>query len=212
MNKFLAIFLAAEMFVNSLSGMAGHLSEFKDSIDIPEPEITWELDQQPNLEVIEEIIEEPEIIEEVVVEDSEPEPEIIEEEPVEVDSWAYGRLHIPDAGISVALYAGHDQAITDAWDSANIFVHGNYYGQTIADHSNQEFANMYSVSVGTTGYIQLADGPTINIQCVDIFDGNNIGKLIVDESGVSAHGRSDYMMYTCRDNWQSVRIWLWSII
>ena len=208
MSKFLAIFLAAEMFVNSLSGMAGHLSEFKD----------WELDPQPEVEVIEEIIEEPEIIEEepeeAVVEDSEPEPEIIEEEPgpVEVYSGAYGRLHIPDAGISVALYAGHDQAITDAWDSANIFVHGNYYGQTIADHSNQEFANLYSVSIGTTGYIQLSDGSIINIQCVDVFDGNNIGKLIVDEDGVSAHGRTDYMMYTCRDSWQNVRIWLWSII
>lgn len=207
MSKFLAIFLAAEMFVNSLSAMAGHISEFKD----------WELDPQPELEVIfdepeEDVVEEEP--EELVIEDSEPESEIIEPEPepVEVDSWAYGRLHIPNVGISVALYDTHDQAVTDAWDSANIFTHGSYCGQTIADHSNQEFANLYSVSIGTTGYIQLADGSIINIQCVDIFDGNNIGKLIVDESGVSAHGRSDYMMYTCRDNWQNVRIWLWSII
>lgn len=207
MSNFLAIFLAAEMLVCSSSNMAAHLNEFKN----------WELDPQPNLEVIfdepeEEVVEEEP--EEVVMEEPESEPEIIEEEPepVEVDSGAYGRLHIPDVGISVALYAGHDQAITDAWDSANIFVHGNYYGQTIADHSNQEFANLYSVSIGTTGYIQLSDWSIINIQCVDIFDGNNIGKLIVDEDGVSAHGRTDYMMYTCRDCWQNVRIWLWSII
>lgn len=202
MSKFLVIFLAAEMFATSLSGMTAHLSEFKD----------WELDPQPEVEVIFDEPE-PEVVEEeseeAIIEELEPELEIIEE-PVKVDSGAYGRLYIPDVGISVALYDTHDQAVTDAWDSANIFTHGNYYGQTIADHNNQEFANLYSVSIGTTGYIQLADGSVINIQCVDIFDGNNIGKLIVDESGVSAHGRTDYMMYTCRDNWQNVRIWLWN--
>lgn len=127
----------------------------------------------------------------------------------DVAEYFHGRLYIPDAKIDVALYHTHKQAVTDRKDSANIFVWKDYSGETIADHNNQEFSKLFSVEVGMTGYIQLASGDIVNIECVEVFDGHNVGKDITDNDGVSAMGRADYMMYTCRNGWQNVRICLW---
>ena len=127
----------------------------------------------------------------------------------DVAEYFHGRLYIPDAKIDVALYHTHKQYVTDRKDSANIFIWKDYSGETIADHNNQEFAKLFSVEVGMTGYIQLASGDIVNIECVEVFDGHNVGKDITDDNGVSAMGRTDYMMYTCKDNWRNVRICLW---
>ena len=123
----------------------------------------------------------------------------------------FGRLYVPDAGIDVALYQSYDQSVTDRADSAKLFSWGNYSGEIIADHSNQEFAKLFNVKVGTQGYIRSANGVVINIKCVAVFNGHNTGSDLVDESGVSAMGRADYAMYTCRNGWQNVRICLWDI-
>lgn len=131
------------------------------------------------------------------------------------DDWYdiyYGRLHVPSANISVALYRGDSQSITDRIDSANIFTWSYSNGFTIADHNTQEFAKLFNVEVGTKGYIERKSGNVINIKCVDVFNGNNTGKYIVDTNGVDAADRTDYMMYTCVDNWKNVRIFLWEII
>ena len=127
------------------------------------------------------------------------------------DSY-YGRLYIPDLNINVALYYGHQQYITDRADSANIFSFGTDYGYTIADHNNQEFSKLFGVQVGMKGYIENKYTGRIDIECVDVFDGYNEGRYIVDESGVSAMNREDYMMYTCRNSFNGVFICLWDIV
>lgn len=121
----------------------------------------------------------------------------------------YGRLYVPDAKIDVALYSGNSQAICDRQDSANIYSLGIVEGKTIADHNNQEFRKLFSVEVGTQGYIQLENGDIINIVCTDVFNGHNTGFDITDEDGNSVMGASDYLMYTCRNGWRNIRICLW---
>ena len=121
----------------------------------------------------------------------------------------YGRLYVPDAKIDVALYVGWAQGICDRQDSANIFSFGTDEGKTIADHSTQEFRKLFSVEVGTQGYIELKNGDIINIVCTDIFNGHNNGHIITDEDGNNVMDVADYMMYTCRNGWRNVRICLW---
>lgn len=121
----------------------------------------------------------------------------------------YGRLYVPDAMIDVALYKGYAQAICDRQDSANIFSFGLDEGKTIADHNNQEFSKLFSVKIGTQGYIELENGDIINIVCTNVFNGHNNGVYITDEEGNNVMDVADYMMYTCRNGWQNVRICLW---
>lgn len=125
----------------------------------------------------------------------------------------HGRLYIPDVDIDVALYYSISQEITDAYDSANIFKWKDYSGETIADHAGQSFHNLHKVNVGTKGYIKLTNGDIIRIKCIDTFDGYNAkNEGVKDMNGNSAHGKSDYMMYTCKDTEGiSVFICLWNI-
>jgi sortase (surface protein transpeptidase) len=126
-----------------------------------------------------------------------------------VSSRYYGRLYVPSANISVALYEGREQRITDRADSANIFEWEHCYGFAIADHKTQEFSKLSKVKVGDSGYIELKNGGIINIECVDVFNGHNTGKYIVDTNGVDAADMAEYLMYTCRDNWRNVLVCLW---
>ena len=119
----------------------------------------------------------------------------------------YGRLVIPDAGISVGLYHGADPAITDREDSANLFSMRVFDGLYIADHNNQEFSKLYRVTVGMRGYIRTADDTVFNIVCTDIFNGHNNGKII-DEDG-NTNFDAHFLMYTCRDHWTNILICLW---
>lgn len=122
----------------------------------------------------------------------------------------YGRLYIPDAKIDVALYTGNSQIICDRQDSANIFAFALRDGNIIADHCNQEFRKLFSVEVGTQGYVKLKNGDIVNIECTGVLNGHNTGKDITDDNGNSIVGMSDFLMYTCRNSWQDVRICLWS--
>jgi sortase (surface protein transpeptidase) len=120
----------------------------------------------------------------------------------------YGRLYIPDANIDVGLYYGASQAICDKEDSANIFSMSVFDGLYIADHNNQEFAKLFSVKSGMTGYIVLANDVKFNIVCTDVLNGHNTGELIVNENG-DANLDADFLMYTCKDNWKNILICLW---
>ena len=124
----------------------------------------------------------------------------------------YGRLYVPDVEIDVALYCGSSQEITDRDDSANLFTWMSYTARIIADHSNQEFAKLFGVEAGTTGYIRLADGDIINIKCIEVLNGHNTVDAIVNESGACVMNSADYVMYTCRNSWQNIRICLWNKI
>lgn len=124
----------------------------------------------------------------------------------------YGRLYIPEAELDVALYCGNAQYITDRQDSANIYNLDRYNETIIADHCNQDFAKLFSVDVGMTGFIRLKDGDIINIKCVDVFDGHNTRYELTDETGECVQSDADYLMYTCRNGWYNIRIWLWDVI
>lgn len=124
----------------------------------------------------------------------------------------YGRLYIPSLNLNVALYYGHYQYITDREDSANIFFFGNDDGYTIADHNYQEFSKLFNIKIGTRGYIKNKYLGEIHIECVDVFNGYNNGSFIVDENGINAMNRTDYMMYTCHYNSEQVLICLWNVI
>lgn len=122
-----------------------------------------------------------------------------------------GRLYIPSANISVALYLSPKQYITDRIDSANLYAY--YIGHNIiADHSNQAFSNLHKVKVGTTGYIKFKDGSVDNIKCVDVFSGHNVVKDIVDKNGNSVINKEDYLMYTCENGWRNILICLWEVV
>ena len=122
----------------------------------------------------------------------------------------YGRFYVPSVNISVGLYRGTAQYITDNFDSANIFYHDG--SEVIADHNNQEFSKLYGVTVGTTAYIETVSGEIINMQCTEAFNGHSSGHSLYDGEGYYVFGVSDYLTYTCLDSWQNVYICLWEKI
>ena len=124
-----------------------------------------------------------------------------------------GRLIISSVGIDVALIAANDtagaQAVVDAADSC-AYISSYIPGAIIlADHSNQDFSGLRSVSVGTKGQIVTSNG-TINIVASTVFNGHNFGYL-TDANGAALGAIAPYIAYTCIDNWQNVRIVGWSI-
>lgn len=124
-----------------------------------------------------------------------------------------GRLYVPEANISVALYDGWAQEITDRSDSANYFSFIPYsVHKIIADHNNQEFSKLFNVKVGTTGYIEFKNGSIENIECIEVLSGYNISSDIVDKNGNSVSKKEDYLMYTCQNGWENIFICLWTVI
>lgn len=124
----------------------------------------------------------------------------------------HGRLSIPDVDIDVALYDGVEQSVCDRWDSACIFPIAPYPGEIIADHCNQEFSTLTSVAVGTIGQITLADDTLLTIRCTEVFDGHNTGYSITDAGWNNVLGKYEYLMYTCINGWENVRVCQWEII
>ena len=126
--------------------------------------------------------------------------------------YFYGRLYVSDVGIDVALYYDASQTVVDRLDSATIFKLAPNDGLNIGDHNGQEFRKLFRVKVGMDGYIRLESGDVVNIRCTDVFNGHNIRSAITDENGIIVSGRSDILMYTCRDSSENVLICLWEII
>jgi hypothetical protein len=90
-------------------------------------------------QTVEESSTQPDIIEETTIpsmpmDATRPKLTIRSTEPPKVYPNYYGRLHIPEVGINVALYYGADQSITNRKDSANIFSMSVFDGLYIADH------------------------------------------------------------------------------
>lgn len=123
----------------------------------------------------------------------------------------YGRLHVPAVGIDVALYDDYSQAVTDRKDSACIFCWKPSVNNSvlIADHANQDFGALKQVTVGTSGYIELADGTRDTIYCTAVLNGHNVGSDLVDENYNVVYNAGRYLMYTCLNGWQNVRICVW---
>lgn len=121
-----------------------------------------------------------------------------------------GRLIIPSAGIDVAIFddrlgSSADskfQDITDDYDSAAIFYDGN--ANLIADHNNQSFSVLGYVSVGDTAYIVASDCIQI-LKCNLVTEAHNYGAGIVNDSGAAISAYSNYLCYTCMEDWTHVR-------
>ncbi|MGN0983124.1 MAG: hypothetical protein ACI4O0_09560 [Candidatus Limivicinus sp.] len=122
-----------------------------------------------------------------------------------------GRLVIPRVGIDVALYTDGEgatemeklQNICDREDSAAFFCDG--IGYLIADHNNQAFQVLDSVKQGDKAFI-LRGHSILSLECDLRMDGHNYGQGIVDEKGNYLSSLSDYVCYTCQDNWSNVSI------
>lgn len=114
-----------------------------------------------------------------------------------------GRLEIPSIGVDVALFSSSSQSVVDAADSAAYFTLGNC--TIVADHSNQGFDAIKSISVGATAYIDTGESET-KLTCTEICQGTNTGHDLLDSNGISISTRSGYAFYTCNDNWQDVTI------
>ena len=122
-----------------------------------------------------------------------------------------GRRVIPGVGINVALYTDGEgateaemlQNICDREDAAAFFCDG--LGYLIADHNNQAFRVLDSVSLGDKAFI-LRGHSILSLACDLKMDGHNHGKGIVDAEGNFVSALSDYVCYTCQDNWNNVSV------
>ena len=123
----------------------------------------------------------------------------------------YGRLYIPAIDINVALYSSREQEVVDRQDSAAIFLNSGCEGLIIGDHNYDGFSRLFNLGEGVTGYIVLADGSTVNIQCTWFGYGHNAGP-ITDENYEPILTGYDYLMYTCYDGWKNVGVWKWTIV
>lgn len=128
-----------------------------------------------------------------------------------------GRLVVPSAGIDVALFTdgpGADEAeirqnICDQQDSAAFFTDG--LGMLIADHNNQAFSVLNQVQLGDKAVI-LRGHSIVTLECSLITDGYNYGKGILDEDGYYISSYEDYICYTCKEDWNNVRVVGFSIL
>ena len=122
-----------------------------------------------------------------------------------------GRLVIPGVGINVALYTNGEgateeemlQNLCDREDAAAFFCDG--MGYLIADHNNQSFQVLDSVSLGEKAFI-LRGHSILSLECDLKMDGHNYGKGIVDAEGNYVSSLSDYVCYTCQDSWNNVSV------
>lgn len=122
-----------------------------------------------------------------------------------------GRLYIPSADISVALFyftstQPEAQAKCDEWDAA-VFVPWHDGQPYIGDHSNQEFATLRYCSPGDYAYIKTSDSIT-KFQCIEATEGYNLDYDLIRWDNVKFEDLtdSDFIAYTCNGNWQNILI------
>ena len=128
-------------------------------------------------------------------------------------SGMLGRLYIPDADISVAIFPeGSDsQAVVDAKDSAvSIMRNGSYL---IGDHDYQGFSNTKSVVAGYS-YAYFVDGTTIQTYiCKDAGVGSRTSGDIFTSTGTSVFNFYDgFSTYTCNGAWTCIYYTIWEKI
>ena len=131
-----------------------------------------------------------------------------------------GRLVIPSVGIDVALLSwgtepagDYDQdkivelvrqAVVDDADSALLY-NDDPVGNIIADHSTQAFSALPSVKTGDKAYI-LSGDRIVTLTCDFVTDGVNTGYGITDKDGGWHHEGTDYVCYTCMEDWTHILI------
>lgn len=124
-----------------------------------------------------------------------------------------GRLTIPSAGVSVALYYvsatnGYSQTVVNATDSA-AFMPDFGCETAIADHVNQGFSGIKKCSAGSVLYID-TDAGRYKYICSRICIGKNTGYDLLDSNGVSCStlNSGGLCLYTCNsDNTVTITFW-----
>lgn len=119
-----------------------------------------------------------------------------------------GRLHIPAAGVDVALYNNTDQETCNREDSACVFPKAPQDGGSniVADN---EIPGLTSVTIGSTAYVITPSGEQINYVCVDACDGHNDVTgfdALQKNDGTVVWGTADLIVYTCLNDAYNVRI------
>lgn len=133
------------------------------------------------------------------------------EQEIRANPGMVGRLLIPSVGINVALYTDGEgateeeklQNICDRADAAAFFDDGS--GYLIADHNNQAFQVLGNVQQGDRAFI-LRGHSILSLECDLRMDAHNYGKGIVDAEGNYVSSLSDYVCYTCKENWNNVSV------
>lgn len=133
------------------------------------------------------------------------------EQEIRANPGMVGRLVIPSVGINVALYTDGEgateeeklQNICDRADAAAFFDDGS--GYLIADHNNQAFQVLGNVQQGDRAFI-LRGHSILSLECDLRMDAHNYGKGIVDAEGNYVSSLSDYVCYTCKENWNNVSV------
>ena len=124
-----------------------------------------------------------------------------------------GRFYVPSVGIDVALFAVNGlpaaQYVVDAADSCAYMTESVPGAVVLADHSNQDFGALRSVTTGMKAQIVTANG-TINLVASSVTNGHNYTYL-TDGNGTPLQPFAPYFAYTCLDNWQNIRIVGWSL-
>jgi outer membrane biosynthesis protein TonB len=116
-----------------------------------------------------------------------------------------GRFKISSVGVNVACYAGSEQSIVDAQDSAAYFYGFGHI--IIGDHKHQGFSAIKSCSVGTKARMVTKNG-TETFTCVGKIQGHNTGYELTDANYVPINNLypGSIACYTCNDNWKNVTI------
>lgn len=115
-----------------------------------------------------------------------------------------GRLVCPTVGIDVALFASSAQSVVDASDSAAYFGFGS--AMVVADHWNQGFTRIKSLSVGDQVYIDRGTSKTY-YTVTGKSTGTNTGYDLIDGSGRSVSSIGGLVLYTCNGaDWHNVTI------
>ena len=130
-----------------------------------------------------------------------------------INYGTYGRLYV--SWYDVALYdynvytssSSSLQQLVDNYDSAAFYA--NKGRLVIADHDNQGFRVLTSLSEGTTSYIKFEDGRTITYRLIKKEKGYNTGPDLVDTNGNSFYDmESSLIMYTCYGDGIMVTLWI----
>lgn len=137
--------------------------------------------------------------------------DIICEEAKYEDVPYVGRLIIPSAGINVGLYYSCSQTVCDRSDSACWINPDFISGAVIADHCDQSFSTLSSISSGDTGYVVFTDNTVVKIECSCSMRGHNTGDRLTDCNNDTIND-CDFAMYTCAETAYNVHICSWNII
>ena len=117
-----------------------------------------------------------------------------------------GTFEVESAGLYTRYSYDSDwerwQSIVDNSSTSALLLNDIYAEPVLADHYNQDFANLFYVEEGDIGKITLDNGEEYYYVCTGVYDGYNNGPDIRFMDGSTATGtwvsrQCDLLCYTC---------------